>query len=391
MEMLDARPQHADGRYTIEAAAVEGDKVSLTLKAKDNPDRLIHLSIPTDRLASAIAPTTVDRAARVSVAAFDGDRNTELQALFDKLRLSELTIHTEKAEVVGRQAVSHDQDSKQITIVIGESGNEQALRLKLKSSEATLRERLSLPRTAAKVSSALSKSDSASAETEITSVDRTPDPARALSEDPKVATRGAAAAVKDDATNWQDLLNIKAATQPETGLTDQFQFSSTATLGRSSLADQPLPKVDLSNTPVRITLPDNSLATLKPGGSSVTISIEPEHLGPARLRLEMRRDVLTARLTVDHAPAKAALEQSIDQLTQQLSRAGVKVDQIEVMLSGGDADNQAFTRQPVWNRQRGAGARPFSLDSVYEPTANTDIVMPRARSYVGADGVNVLA
>jgi flagellar hook-length control protein FliK len=62
--------------------------------------------------------------------------------------------------------------------------------------------------------------------------------------------------------------------------------------------------------------------------------------------------VLTATLTVDSSDAKSVIEGSLDKLTQQLHKADVKVDRIEVNLAGEEPQQQSwFDRRPDWTRR----------------------------------------
>lgn len=137
----------------------------------------------------------------------------------------------------------------------------------------------------------------------------------------------------------------------------------------------------------RITLPQE-MPSLKPDGKSVMLRIEPEHLGPAKLHLTMHHDILTAKVTVETAQAKAAVEASLDQLTDQLARAGVKVDYIDVGVRNGGAENQFLHRQAEWFRS----AKPNMARLIEEPLSEIiPQVIPVRPMYVGASGVNLFA
>ena len=96
-------------------------------------------------------------------------------------------------------------------------------------------------------------------------------------------------------------------------------------------------------------LPD-AVQQLKTNGQSIAIRIEPEHLGPARLHLTLQNDFLTARVTVDTVQARMVVESALDQLSDQLHRAGIKISSIEVSVSGEGARNQWFQHQADWRR-----------------------------------------
>lgn len=147
----------------------------------------------------------------------------------------------------------------------------------------------------------------------------------------------------------------------------------------------------LSQREVRFSLPDDLASKLKPNGQSVMIRIEPDNLGPARLSLKMYRDRLSARITVETVGIKAVVEQSLDRLTQQLIKAGIDVERIEVALDGRQSGEQLGERHPHWQRQ----ARSAHLDENILTETNEDSpvapVPVAAPALVGAGGVNVLA
>ncbi len=170
-----------------------------------------------------------------------------------------------------------------------------------------------------------------------------------------------------------------------------FETGGQQTDGLSAKGDM-IPRFD-SATPApiaKMTLPQNLDKALRPGGQSVVIKIEPEQLGPARLHLSMQNNLLTARVTVDSVLAKTAVEFSLDQLTDQLSRAGIEVDRIEVSLSDRESREQFFHRRPNWaqphNQSAGPTDEPFELEQV---TPSQTLYTP-PEEFVRADGVNLL-
>jgi len=144
--------------------------------------------------------------------------------------------------------------------------------------------------------------------------------------------------------------------------------------------------------PVRFTLPDNVKTALKPNGQTVTLRIEPEHLGPAKLSLTMYNDKLRARVIVNNIPAKVAVEASLHRLVEQLSRANIEVDYIEVTVGGESARDGVFERRPQWRYFTNRFGK-FNLDDTFGSSeqAAAAASVPQPLTYVGADGVNLLA
>ena len=142
---------------------------------------------------------------------------------------------------------------------------------------------------------------------------------------------------------------------------------------------------------VKMTLPDMIQKPFSAGGQTVMIKIEPEHLGPARLNLVMRDHVLTARVVVDTPIARMAVLKSLDQLTDQLSRAGIDVNRIDVALSGDNAREQFFDRRPAWDYAQKTHNFDDEYDNGSDPGIATPIVSAPPPEYIDAGRVNLLA
>jgi flagellar hook-length control protein FliK len=175
----------------------------------------------------------------------------------------------------------------------------------------------------------------------------------------------------------------------ELGVEDIKTSGTTGLNGHSAAASsQDTTKV----TPVRFVLPDRLEMTSRAGNRAVMIQVEPEHLGPARLYLTSHHDVISARLVVDTVAAKAAVEGSLDQLADQLQKAGVKVDHFDVTLSHEENNDHTRERQAFW------AARP-DLDPTgddyfageHQPDNTAAAIRIVNPGYIRHDGVNVIA
>ncbi len=142
---------------------------------------------------------------------------------------------------------------------------------------------------------------------------------------------------------------------------------------------------------VKFTLPDLSAKSMLETGRSVTIKIEPDYLGPARLHLSINNDALTARVTVDSTQAKAAIEGSLDRLTDQLNKAGVTVNRIEVSLSNNGAGQQSADHQANWYRPTRLPFMGLNESMVLTSQTLTPNSGQQSRQYLYARGVNVYA
>ncbi|MEA3297132.1 MAG: flagellar hook-length control protein FliK, partial [candidate division Zixibacteria bacterium] len=142
---------------------------------------------------------------------------------------------------------------------------------------------------------------------------------------------------------------------------------------------------------VRFTLPDDIQNRLRPNGQTISIRIEPEHLGPARLALTIHQNKLRARVLVDSSEARILVEHSLDRLNRQLAKANIEVDYIEVAVDSDGPRDELFERQPHWN-QKIAKAGIGSNESIpVENVTATWSPPTTSNSYAGQDSVNILA
>lgn len=161
---------------------------------------------------------------------------------------------------------------------------------------------------------------------------------------------------------------------------------------QTNAVEQSESKFDSANQQVKIIIPENARLNPNQRHQSIMIKIEPEHLGPAQLDLQLKHDVLNAKLTVDTAEAKAVVDKSIHSLKEQLARLDIKVEQIEVNVRGESNYNQMFEKQPQWHKQSNMNNFRFENEDYNEqliPVNN--VYVPESLHYVNSSGVNVLA
>lgn len=173
---------------------------------------------------------------------------------------------------------------------------------------------------------------------------------------------------------------------------DGAGFDSNVSSVMSTESSQSGSTSGLKNGPmqVKFTLPDDLGQSLKPGGKAVTIKINPEILGPVRLSLRMHGNQLQARLIVDSAQVKSMIDGTLEQLTDQLERAGIKVDSIDVNVAGSDVGSELFDRSFAWNRPK---LTTRLLDAEEAELLSPATIEPSLSSgeYVGSSGVNLFA
>jgi len=198
-----------------------------------------------------------------------------------------------------------------------------------------------------------------------------------------------AVAVPSDNVALESLTGVGEKTEGVTGRTTGLESS----MGVSKWARQSraASAVTIERPAVRMTLQQEMPSLSQLEGRTLMIKLEPEYLGTARLHLTMRQDTLSARVMVETPQAKAAVESSLSQLTDQLTKAGIKIDYIDVGVRGGGAQNQFFHKQSNWFRaQNSRIALSRDIEAISPDLAKATIVRPMV-SYIAADRVNIYA
>ncbi|MFZ5980092.1 MAG: flagellar hook-length control protein FliK [Candidatus Zixiibacteriota bacterium] len=382
----------ADGDYNIIEAKTVDAQLNLTVQAKDNPAHQIKITLPADQLQTLMSGKENGqqkdgtdlplRTARVDAGISRGaDRTVKIDDLFAKLDLKELQIKTSET---GAAKVAPDamtaKAATEVKIVADNAGQEVIIKGKINNYEIkTLTDREN-SRTAVRDGSRV-----------LSEVDGEELSVKAEKADNQQAQRLNRSVFKTGNTvdDFNLLKNLSREKTAENSKNDTPRLFQEVTLEQLPRAAQNQ-SVRTVATPVRFTLPENVARTLQPNGRSVTLKIEPDYLGTARLHLTMRNDSLAARVTVDNIPAKNALESSLHQLTEQLNKSGIQVDYIEVNVSGEEARERAFSRTPHWNRS----SHTAGFDTDGEVISDLDKITPSLAvpvSYVGAGGVNIFA
>ncbi len=365
------------GRYQILSSRVNEGRVCLEVVPKDSSDQVIRLTLP----AEALTGTDASVASRVALG-YENFESQRLSGLLATLNLREIEIKAASTQ----QPLESSAEPVKITIVAEGSAGEVLIKSKLSRSQL--------------------RSVSVDKPVEV----KAAVPQRPVSPDP-IINREPAAPAEHDFLRGKILSgNAKAQTEigtrtllAEPDLLETFgekNARSRSTEGQqvfdslfahdATSTDGELTGEKSHARSVRLNLPENLNTTVKPNGRAVTIRIEPEHLGPARLSLSMVDDKLKARIVVDSVPAKVALESSIDRLMNQLSKADIKVDQIEITINGDSTHNQYLGRQPHW-RHRMVTRMP-AVDPITSDKDDIPIAPPTmSAEYLGSGGVNVLA
>jgi len=370
------------GAYRIKSFAVHGDQLVLDIESTEDPSRQVRLSLPAERireLAAGADEASVTRgstASRVAVDTPSTVQTRQLEALFSRLNLKEIEIADSAAKSDPAATGPVADDGLEVTIVAERSGQEILLRSRLNKSDmrAVKQSRLTLgdqPQAEMPTAENSLRTESPHVKT-LAELLTAHQGGRPVTNQNTVTTSGGGGQGQFGGETF--------AAGLESSLTTEGSSSETGHTARST-----------EQQSIRFQLPDQFASALKPGSQSVTLRIDPEHLGTARLHLSLRQEMLTARVTVETPQAKAAVESSLDQLTDQLARAGVKVDQIQVNVAGSDVNEQLFQRRPEWNRAARRNIAPLVGDTDQDNIAGVPRPAYVPPTYVGAEGVNLYA
>ena len=368
MALLNQTPVSVpQGKFAVVASKVTDGKLELEVASPKTSDQTIKITIPTALLheSATVAPSV---AARIPL--IEGNAGTSnFEQLLAHANVKEIEISTSAvAESILPSA------PQTITIVAESNGRPVMLTGKMNKSQMTATTSRNTKDSALSALKSGSTPVAASDETNVVSPIEAKNPTASLAND-SLTTRSFA-----DFVQTLDSSAVK---------NDNFGRALPTGLERT---EAPAQGVAVPVRPmVRMSIQDDLPRLSKLTGRTLTIKIEPEYLGPARLHLTMRQDTLSARLTVDSPQAKAAVESSLTQLTDQLSKAGIKVDYIDVGVRGGGAENQSFHRQSDWFRQQ--QPRHIPLAEISELTAETipSLMSASRTSYLGNDRVNIFA
>lgn len=383
------------GSYKVLDFQLSEGRLLLTLQSGESGADQIKLVIPVEMLSQSSEHArqgggkTSSVQGMLPLRAVNGKAGAsipKIEKLFADLDLKSLEI----GKVSNNNTVEATQDKIQVKIVAENSGGELVIRANLSKEQLNVK-------SADKPSPAFSsKSNNRSVVKAVDDQNRGAGlHAESNADQQKNSTSqstGQRAAVPIKNNPWTRQFNLIDILQnPETvqQVSESKTISGTQTIDLS-MSEHTSDKQSLQSS-VRVTLPENTAGILKPNGKSIMIRIEPDHLGPVRLNLVMRGDALTARVTVDTVQAQAAIENSVDKLTEQLSRAGIKVENVEVNLSGEDMRRQFMDRRTSWHRPGRSRQLSDGDDRQIEELSSTIIPTPSSTAYLSSESVNLYA
>jgi flagellar hook-length control protein FliK len=361
--------------YDVLGSRVEGGQLELTLAPQGEAANQIRISLPLSVLAQAVSEQTGQSTAvptgSMSQSTSDWllcDKMLEMDGLFKALNLKTLEVRESMPLTTDKVA----QSPIELTLIGENQGARIAITARINKQDVLLKA----------VKNFSGNQVLAGAETET------------FPEHGAVGEASSEQKPDDYQMLFKKPLSDSGPSLTKNLLSDARPFTFDANLSSADGLDKSAPRAGSMDSatmpsPVKLTLPDTITKSFFSQGQTIMIRIEPDHLGPARLNLTVHDQMLTARVTVDTPMAKLAVENSLNQLTDQLSRAGIQVDRIDVMLSDGGTRHQFYDQRPFWSQSR----RMHQLnndDRMQSDALSVPITMLPPRQYVGAQGVNLL-
>jgi flagellar hook-length control protein FliK len=118
---------------------------------------------------------------------------------------------------------------------------------------------------------------------------------------------------------------------------------------------------------------DRIEAFTKGAAPSVRLVLQPEHLGEVQVKLTLEGGAISAVVKVDNPQVRDAVAQQLEAMRVSLADQGIKIDKLEVSVSGGFDQNRPDAQDWLANGQsRGQGdararheAAAWALPEVY--------------------------
>ena len=381
-ELLSYEPVKIDqGKYQVLESKIKGDNLSLILSGNENQDEIIKLDIPLEILSGTDKKTNIESTnngnSRVSL--LDNKAlNEEFSNLISKLKVKSIEIKQID------DGVQHAKDNLEnllpkklnLTVIAEDSGRAVVINSEIKRSDVKSFRKINSNSHQIELTDSRSGRE-LSIPVTMTGNSENKNPDSLPSENKNFFNNSS---LKTEMNLVDKSWSFESKENSEIGLTDKLSED------KSSGAE----KLEIKST--RFTLPDNIKSELSSRSKSVLIKLNPEHLGPAKLKLSLRNDILSARLLVDNVQVKAIVENSLDRLFDQLAKADIKVDKIEVAIDYGATGERMFNQNQHWKKQF---FNKFEMDNeefsreikISEPIISRSL----AQTYLSGTGVNILA
>jgi len=97
---------------------------------------------------------------------------------------------------------------------------------------------------------------------------------------------------------------------------------------------------------------------------SAQLTLNPEHLGPIQVTLDMKHDQATAVFVTSHEAVRQAIEASLPQLRDMFTQAGLNLGHAQVQsdLNGQFAQSSQHNQDQTANRSDASSRMPIGED-----------------------------
>ncbi len=384
MNLVDASKSTIEqGRYQITESSLANGKVSMQVVDSENVSNAFKVSIPLADLSEAVNQSSARNGIpnRVSL---DGGNNSaaKIEKFISSLNLKELEVKTSVSggEVPGKAIPAEETTS--FVITAEKAGRQLSMRARVNRNRVQIES--DSPRQTSDDSTRIAavipvrNINGASSATTVVLM-----PQQNQLFDPEQMIRFG----KSTGSTNGSMLDAKA---------DEGLGMKNAVASMSTQTDDTSGKLGATTTlraaySARLSLPDDLAARQQLSTKSIMLKIEPEHLGPARLHLMMRNNQLVAQVVVNSVNARAAIEGGLEDLARQLNEAKIDVDSIDVSVAGDRDESNQFAHRTFWgHRAKAQGGKQAESGISSEDATNPNQYMPPP-TYVGTDGVNILA
>lgn len=177
--------------------------------------------------------------------------------------------------------------------------------------------------------------------------------------------------------NFSQDLNSEMQAQQNSGGTEETFAPNLAPATNNVATAQPAAQVQNpetaaqtareNNIPAQIVEQARMIRTAE--NTEMVINLKPEHLGQLTLRVSVSQNgAVNASFYSDNAQVRAAIENSIVQLKQELNEQGLKVENVQVYAGLADGGLMNGQGQQAWqqNQQQNSAPRRIDFDALQE-------------------------
>ena len=177
--------------------------------------------------------------------------------------------------------------------------------------------------------------------------------------------------------NFSQDLNSEMQAQQNSGGTEETFAPNLAPVTNNVTTAQPVTQVQNpeaaaqaareNNIPAQIVEQARMIRTAE--NTEMVINLKPEHLGQLTLRVSVSQNgAVNASFYSDNAQVRAAIENSLVQLKQELNEQGLKVENVQVYAGLADGGLMNGQGQQAWqqNQQQNSAPRRIDFDALQE-------------------------